>query len=138
MTVLEAICEVRRFGSIWEHDGALKVRFREPDRTILNPAIDILRLNKDAAIQTLAGFDTDPSKTIPPLMRWPESLLDLASELGGRSGDSDAARREVWLGWCEWKAAALNRLFQEQGVTGRPGRITAATVRHGEEISPQQ
>jgi hypothetical protein len=32
----------------------------------------------------------------------------------------------------EWKAAALNRLFQEQGVTGRPGRITAATVRHGE------
>jgi hypothetical protein len=34
--------------------------------------------------------------------------------------------------WAEWKAAALNRLFQEQGVTGQPGRITAATVRHGE------
>jgi hypothetical protein len=34
--------------------------------------------------------------------------------------------------WAEWKAAALNRLFQEQGVTGKPGRITAATVRHGE------
>lgn len=33
--------------------------------------------------------------------------------------------------WAEWKAAALNRLFQEEGVTGRPGRITAATVRHG-------
>lgn len=33
--------------------------------------------------------------------------------------------------WAEWKAAALNRLFQQQGVTGRPGRITAATVRHG-------
>lgn len=32
--------------------------------------------------------------------------------------------------WAEWKAAALNRLFQQQGVTGRPGRITAATVRH--------
>jgi hypothetical protein len=26
----------------------------------------------------------------------------------------------------------LNRLFREQGVTGQPGRITAATVRHGE------
>lgn len=43
------------------------------------------------------------------------------------------------LGWCskgipwaEWKAAALNRLFQEQGTSGEPGRITAATVRHGE------
>jgi hypothetical protein len=36
------------------------------------------------------------------------------------------------IAWAEWKAAALNRLFQEQGVTGKPGRITAATVRHGE------
>jgi len=34
--------------------------------------------------------------------------------------------------WAEWKAAALNRLFQEQGTSGQPGRITAATVRHGE------
>jgi hypothetical protein len=34
--------------------------------------------------------------------------------------------------WAEWKAAALNRLFQEQGATGKPGRITAATVWHGE------
>jgi hypothetical protein len=31
----------------------------------------------------------------------------------------------------EWKAATLNRLFLEQGVTGQPGRITAETVRHG-------
>ena len=36
------------------------------------------------------------------------------------------------IAWAEWKAAALNRLFQEQGVTRKPGRITAATVRHGE------
>jgi hypothetical protein len=34
--------------------------------------------------------------------------------------------------WAEWKAATLNRLFQEQGATGKPGRITAATVRHGD------
>jgi len=34
--------------------------------------------------------------------------------------------------WAEWKAEALNRLFQEQGRTGQRGRITAATVRHGE------
>ena len=34
--------------------------------------------------------------------------------------------------WAEWKAAMLNRLFQEQGVTEKPGRIEAATVRHGE------
>jgi hypothetical protein len=39
---------------------------------------------------------------------------------------------EVRPTWAEWKAAALNQLFQEQGVTGQPGRITAATVLKGE------
>jgi hypothetical protein len=34
--------------------------------------------------------------------------------------------------WADWKAAALNRLFQEQGATGKTGRISAATVHHGE------
>ena len=34
------------------------------------------------------------------------------------------------MAWAEWTAAALNRLFQEQGATGKAGRITAATVRH--------
>jgi len=36
------------------------------------------------------------------------------------------------MSWAEWKAAALNMLFLKQGTTGQPGRITAATVRHGE------
>jgi hypothetical protein len=56
---------------------------------------------------------------------------------GGTSGESPEIRvgpstTERWCAWAEWKAAALNRLFQEQGATGKPGRITAATVRHGE------
>jgi hypothetical protein len=34
--------------------------------------------------------------------------------------------------WEEWKAAMLNQLFAEQGLTGKPGRITPATVAHGE------
>jgi hypothetical protein len=37
--------------------------------------------------------------------------------------------------WAAWKAAALNRIFQEQGITAQPGRITAPTVRHGGETS---
>jgi hypothetical protein len=32
----------------------------------------------------------------------------------------------------EWQAQMLNQFFKEQGVTREPGRITAATVRHGE------
>ena len=39
---------------------------------------------------------------------------------------------ESGISWPEWKAAALNRLFEGQGVTGEPGRITPETVRHGE------
>jgi len=40
--------------------------------------------------------------------------------------------RETGVSWTEWKAVALNQLFQEQGRTGEPGRITAETIRHGE------
>jgi hypothetical protein len=35
--------------------------------------------------------------------------------------------------WREWKAAALNEIFLKHGTTGRPGRITAETVAHGEK-----
>jgi len=40
-----------------------------------------------------------------------------------------------WYGsWADWKAAALNKLFEEQCAAPgrRPANITAATVRHGE------
>jgi len=46
--------------------------------------------------------------------------------------------RAKGIAWAEWKAAALNRLFQEQGLTGGLRHITAATVRHGEVIQPGQ
>lgn len=36
------------------------------------------------------------------------------------------------ISWAEWKAAELNRLFEDQSVTGEPSRITVATVLHGE------
>lgn len=36
--------------------------------------------------------------------------------------------------WAELKAGGLNRLFRDQGKTGEPGRITAATVRHGQPL----
>jgi hypothetical protein len=45
---------------------------------------------------------------------------------------SEGPEHERAVPSAEWKAAALNRLFQEQGLTRQPGRITAATVRHGE------
>jgi hypothetical protein len=66
----------------------------------------------------------------------------------GQTRDADAAVEPPWVvrdrmlaamdyspkgtPWAEWKAATLNRIFLEQGVLGRPGRITAETVRDGE------
>ena len=49
---------------------------------------------------------------------------------------ADAERR--WMSWAEWKAEMLNRLFLEQGVTGRQGRITAETVLDGERKGREQ
>jgi hypothetical protein len=42
------------------------------------------------------------------------------------------------MSWAEWKAATLNRLFLEQGRTGKAGRITAETVQHGERAREQK
>jgi hypothetical protein len=42
------------------------------------------------------------------------------------------------MSWAEWKAGSLNRLIREQGTSGRPGRITAATVRDGEQREKEQ
>ncbi len=40
---------------------------------------------------------------------------------------------ERLMSWAEWKAGALNQLFLDLGSTGQPGRITADTIRHGEQ-----
>jgi hypothetical protein len=131
VTVHEAIHEVRKVGTIRAENGKLKLRFPEPERVRLEPAIDILRHNRESALQTLSTTESDPTR-IPPADKWPRSLSELAAEVAQRSNDPQAARREVWMQWCEWKAVALNRLFQEQGTSGEPGRITPAVVRHGE------
>jgi hypothetical protein len=59
---------------------------------------------------------------------------EAASELANTTTPPSWAGTEHACGipWAEWKALVLNRLFQDQGITGEPGRITAATVRHGE------
>ena len=130
MTLHEAIQEVRKVGTIRAENGKLKLRFPEPERTRLGPAIETLRHNRETALNVLSRTDSDHA-TIPPTVQWPDSLSELAAEVGQRSGDPEAARQEVWMDWYEWKARTLNRLFHEQGSTGQPGRITAETVRHG-------
>lgn len=72
------------------------------------------------------------------LERWQAGVVpDSGTALAKRPArfgtqEPEDARSEVSLSWVEWKAQNLNRLFQGQGLTGQPGRITAETVRHGE------
>lgn len=61
-----------------------------------------------------------------------EPTVDSADEPFESRPPEVAREPERGVSWAEWKAAALNQLFREQGVTGQPGHITAATVRHGE------
>ena len=47
-------------------------------------------------------------------------------------GTTPPSTGEVWISRQEWKARMLNELFRKQGRTGKPGKITAADVKHGE------
>jgi hypothetical protein len=101
LTTAEALDTIRNVGTVRAAEGKLKLVFPMRMRDSLAPALVILRANRMTAL-ALVGQKTTP-------------------------GDKE----QHWQIWDEWKAAALNRLFELQGVLGEPGRITAATVRHG-------
>ena len=107
MTVEEAVQAVRQFGTLEAHGGGLKLRVRSDAMGKLSPAIEVLRLHKSDALETLGS---------------------------SRSAMRPAYSKDEPVGvpWAEWKAAVLNRLFQQQGVTGELGRITPETIRDGE------
>ena len=97
---------------------------------------------------------TKPSK--PGFVGFVASLSTSPAKIaGGRPGDAAASsnsgsapnqvvnpiarevdcapRTERVMSWSEWKASSLNRLFLEQGATAQMSRITAKTVRHGQQ-----
>ena len=97
--------------------------------------------------QLLVWPDTDPAWTY--IDRLPDRVTEeqiihifrTLVALGGRNLLHFRLGRDAqllfveWLAELEWKAAALNRLFLEQGTSGQPGRITAETVLHGERMN---
>ncbi len=112
MTVLEALEAVRRVGRVECDAGKLRLKFPKSAVLGLQTAIEVLRTGRTAA-------------------------LALLSEDGPRAtgGLSDV---EFGIPSAEWQARALNRLFQEQGSGGQPGKITAETIRHGEQKGVQR
>jgi hypothetical protein len=82
-----------------------------------------------AVLDALSRYKTD----IIMLLRADQGDRIFDEERASNQANSTTAATEVkGVRWAEWRAGALNRLFREQGVTGQPGRITGATVRHGE------
>lgn len=86
----------------------------------------------------------DSAQSEPTKPSKPGSKLGSVGFVGATPGNSLKIKRVLcssqgepasFLTCAAWKAAALNRLFEEQGATGKPGRITAATVGHGERWS---
>jgi hypothetical protein len=118
-TIQEAIRQIQQVGSIRAENGDLKVRIPAQERARLQPAIEVLRREKEAALQVLG----EPKKLYTS-----EGCIDAAND---PSYKDPYAGKKVYETWADWKAASLNKLFLEQGKTGRPGRITAETIRHG-------
>ncbi len=89
-------------------------------------------LNKWADMP-LALTELDRAAGPPQSATEPDQALIRADDgIVLRCEEPRAPKGDGGMSWAEWKAAALNRLFQEQGTSGQPGRITAEAVRHGE------
>ena len=124
MNLIRAIETIKAAGRVRVDGADLIVRFPREHGPEIEAALNTLREHKWEAIRLLVE--------VPSAEEWPESLRELAEEISADSNDPETARREVWLSWYEWKAQRLNELFRSQGKTGEPGRINAATIRHGE------
>jgi hypothetical protein len=93
----------------------------------------------EIARRVLVGMNlaSTPARPLAPQADSPGELKETmpaarAASPAATQREQDPESAEKGQTWAEWKVAALNRLFQEQGTSGQPGQITAATVRHGE------
>ncbi len=76
-----------------------------------------------------ARFLTDTATSEPTKPSKPGSVGFVGS-LSGESQKIHAEPEPRGVLFAEWKATAINREFER--CTGKPGNITAGTVRHGE------
>ena len=98
----------------------------------------------DSAALILRSSGPPPADVIEELSRYKADIVPLLRALtlkeplhdvgpAGRPDRITAPREAKGIPWAEWKAAELNRLFQEQGITGQPRRINAVTILHGDD-----
>jgi hypothetical protein len=205
MTVNEALQMIQGVGTVAEAGGKLKLAYPERMRSDLQPAIEILKADKQAALAQVAQLRSEELTRAGTVLKnagvrimaldngttigvWADldgPEVQRALRIFGSDGlpilyldgagipsrykerrvegepvplavleEMERHLEEPWtirdrlltgMGWCpkgvpwaEWKAASLNRLLCQQGVTGEPGRITAKTVRHGESAERRE
>jgi len=73
-----------------------------------------------------------PPNNLPPEINDLETAAELRPSLQYLPTTGSNGRETAPISLAQWKADTLNLLFQRQGRTGGQGRITAATVLHGE------
>jgi len=123
---LEAVLKGRAVELWSDSAGRLFLVADEEDATLTMARYGAGRGEIYSATEMRRILSIHDSATIAEIQAWKHKLNGTVSECL-------AIHQEGRDTWAEWKANELNRLFQEQGVTGEPGRITAATVRHGEQ-----
>ena len=93
--------------------------------------------------------------TEPGLCQFSQFAISHSPRISGESSCANSDRSELGVNgvakvalalnqedppsasYADWKVTSLHRLFQAQGLTRQPGRITAATVLHGERRERQ-
>lgn len=75
---------------------------------------------------------------VPFVVKEPQHVEERALPNDEPVSAASTLEKEEGVPWAEWKAAALNRMFQDQGVTGLPGRIRTATIMHGAYAAHRQ
>lgn len=103
MTLQQALATIREVGEVHLEKGSLTIRFPKSAASTLEPALAVLRSGKAEAIALLAR----------------------------ESADDRHERQDRWLSWAEWFAASSNAAWVTEGFLHQPGKLSAATVRHG-------
>lgn len=113
-------------------DGYVPTVPTVPSENHERPEVMSAFLAKWANIQPQRHSEGPPTPALTAIQAYFLATSPGSGEPAHEAGASEGPEHERALPWAEWKAAALNRLFKEQGLTWQPGRITAATLRHGE------
>jgi hypothetical protein len=155
LTLPAALEIIRQTGSIQIENGKLLARFPETERGRLQPALDLLRSQREEVLRLLEEPPAEPaapaqaerraemepttpltepaapepSEPTPPLAAVSPEEPGVPSEPAKTLADVDPEERGV--PYAQWRAIELNELFREHGTLKEPGHITGATIRHG-------